>query len=282
MQICGRDFSLSEIDWINTQIASVADLDRTRLSRMFCRHVGWYKPDGGLKDMSCRVALLRLEQKGLISLPAPRTKTGVAKPVRRTPQAEPKEKICPDAGNADLSVLPADKKSGSLWNEFIDRYHYLGYCRTGGAQMRLFVYADKHLVALLGFSAAAWKVGPRDAFIGWSSEQRKNNLYLVVDNSRFLILPWVEAKNLASRILSYTAKRLPVLWQNRYGYKPVLLETFVDTKRFAGTCYKAANWILAGRTQGRGKRDTHNACAGPVKTIWLYPLYRRFKECLCR
>lgn len=282
MQVCGRYFSTSEIDWINTQVATVADLDRTRLSRMFCRHVSWYKPDGGLKDMSCRVALLRLEEKGLIKLPAARTKNGVAKPVRRTRKGEPRQEIRLEAGRAELVFEPADKSSAPLWNELIDRYHYLGYCRTGGAQMRLFVYADKQLVALLGFSAAAWKVAARDDYIGWNSRQRKDNLYLVANNSRFLILPWVRAKNLASQILSHTAKHLPALWQERYGYRPVLFETFVDTQRFAGTCYKAANWICAGTTRGRGKHDRHNACAKPVKTVWVYPVNRDFRKRLCR
>jgi hypothetical protein len=148
--------------------------------------------------------------------------------------------------------------------------------------MRFFVKTGEHLAALLGFSAAAWRIAPRDAFVGWTETQRKANLHLVVDNSRFLILPWVRSKNLASRILARVARTLPDLWQQRYHYRPVLLESFVEKERFSGTCYKAANWVCVGQTQGRGKWDRNFTCGKPVKTIWLYPLQRRFKEVLCR
>ena len=282
MQICGREFTPSEIDWIKDRIASDPALNRMQLSRLFCRHVNWYKPDGGLKEMSCRVAMLRLEKKGLIRLPAPRKKTGVAKAVKRTPAGESADEIILEAGRVDIEIADVDKKTAPLWNELIDRYHYLGYRRMGGAQMRFFVYAGGRLVALLGFSAAAWKVAPRDRYIGWSPEQRKSYLHLVVDNSRFLILPWVRAKNLASRILSCMVKQLPAFWATRYNYRPFLIETFVDTERFAGTCYKAANWTLVGQTAGRGKWDRYNARGKPVKTVWLYPLDRRYKERLCQ
>ena len=282
MQICGREFIPSEIDWIKDRIASDPALNRMQLSRLFCRHVNWYKPDGGLKEMSCRVAMLRLEKKGLIRLPAPRKKTGVAKAVKRTPAGESADEIILEAGRVDIEITDVDKKTAPLWNELIDRYHYLGYRRMGGAQMRFFVYAGGRLVALLGFSAAAWKVAPRDRYIGWSPEQRKSYLHLVVDNSRFLILPWVRAKNLASRILSCMVKQLPAFWEIRYNYRPLLIETFVDTERFAGTCYKAANWTLVGQTAGRGKWDRYNARGKPVKTVWLYPLDQRYKEGLCQ
>ena len=282
MQICGRDFIQSEIDWINNQIESHPELNRMQLSRLFCRHVNWYKPDGGVKEMSCRVAMLRLEKNGLIRLPAPRKKTGVAKAVKHTSAGEPADDIVLKAGRVNIDIAAVDKKSAPLWNELIDRYHYLGYRRMGGAQMRFFVYAKGRLVALLGFSAAAWKVAPRDRFIGWTPEQRKGSLHLVVDNSRFLILPWVRSKNLASRILSCAVKQLPVFWKKRYNYAPLLIETFVDTGRFAGTCYKAANWMLVGQTAGRGKWDRYNARGKPVKTVWLYPIDRRYKERLCQ
>jgi len=278
--VCGRHFSQQDLDWIRGQVQSDPDLTRIRLSQLFCQHAGWYKPDGGLKDMSCRVAMLRLETAGLIRLPAPRKKPGAVRGVKRTDAGQPKPPV--DVGCAPLAIEPVDSKTSALWNEFIDRYHYLGYKRMGGAQMRFFVHAENAPVALLGFSAAAWRVAPRDAFIGWTDAQRKDNLHRVIDNSRFLILPWVRTQNLASRILALAAKTLPGCWQRRYNYRPALLETFVETDRFAGTCYKAANWLCVGRTRGRGKWDRKYACNKPVKTIWLYPLTRGFKEVLCR
>lgn len=282
MQICGRDFTLSDMDWIRDQVDRNPDLTRVLLSRLFCRHAGWFKPDGGLKEMSCRVALLRLERSGLIQLPVPRTRPAAVKPVKRTRRGQPKADIHVEAGRAILTIEPVDKKSAPLWNELIDRYHYLGHRRMGGAQMRLFVRADGELSALLGFSAAAYRVSSRDRFIGWTDEARRQRLHRVIDNSRFLILPWIKGKNLASRILSTCIRRIPDLWEERYHYRPVLLETFVEKQRFTGACYKAANFIPAGETLGRGKWDREHAKDKPVKRIFLYPLDRRFKEALCR
>lgn len=282
MQICARQFTQPELDWIQYQVDNRPAINRVELSRLFCSHVGWYKPDGGLKEMSCRVAMLRLERNGLIRLPEPKTRPGAVKEIRRTRKGDPEEDISFEAGQVQLSLEPVNRRTSTLYNELIDRYHYLGYRRMGGAQMRFFVYADGQRVALLGFSAAAWKVAPRDEFIGWTQEQRKNRLHHIVDNSRFLLLPWVHSKNLASRILSIAARQLPDYWQERYNYRPLLMETFVEKGRFAGTCYKAANWLCVGQTRGRGKWDTNRSYATPVKTIWLYPLERRFKEALCR
>lgn len=256
-------------------------MNRVELSRLFCHRADWRKPDGGLKEMSCRVALLRLERRGLIELPKPATKPAAVREIQRTPQGEPRADIYLDTQRPGLMLQPVTGKTSALWNELIDRYHYLGYRRMGGAQMRFLVYAGSELVALLGFSAAAWRVAPRDEFIGWTEPQRTDRLHLVVDNSRFLLLPWVHCKNLASRILSHAARQIPHHWEQRYNYRPLLLETFVE-KRFVGTCYKAANWICVGQTLGRGKWDRKKAFDKPLKTIWLYPLDRRFKERLCR
>jgi hypothetical protein len=281
MQMCGRYFSAHDIDWIRDQVDRLPDLTRIQLSRLFCQNAGWTKPDGGLKEMSCRVAMLRLERAGLIRLPKPRTRPAPVKTIGRTVHGEPRPPVVIDAG-APLAIVPVERNTSALWNELIDRYHYLGYRRMGGAQMRFFVHAGGQCVALLGFSAAAWRVAPRDAFIGWSQAQRKANLHLVVDNSRFLILPWIQSRNLASRILARAARMLPDAWQTRYRYRPVLLETFVETPRFTGTCYQAANWTCVGRTLGRGKWDRRHAADKPVKTVWLYPLQRRSTEALCR
>lgn len=282
MQICGRDFSSQEIDWINQQVDKFPDLNRVKLSQLFCSHVDWTTPGGRLKEMSCRVALLRLEKSGLIRLPVRQKKVSRITQVRFSEKGQPQAQINIAAGKVELSLEPVKRKTAPLFNELIQRYHYLGYSRMCGAQMRFFVHAQKQIVALLGFSAAAWRVMPRDAFIGWSDAQRKAQLHRLVNNSRFLILPWVQGQNLASRILSHAARKLPGYWQQRYGYEPWLLETFVEKQRFSGTCYKAANWIRVGDTLGRGKWDRENKFDKPIKSIWLYPLNRRYKEQLCR
>lgn len=234
--------------------------------------------------MSCRVALLRMQEDGLVCLPPPRRKNGNGtRYERRTAQAEPEFPICaPVAELRDLRLeLVADKRTSSLWNEYIARYHYLGYQVLPGAQLRYFAWAEGQIVALLGFGAAAWKTAPRDTFIGWTPAQRVSRLHHVVNNARFLILPWVTSRHLASKLLGMAARRLPRDWLTRYSYRPVLLETFVEKQRFEGTCYKAANWINIGDTQGRGKLDRNNLCSLPVKSVWLLPLARRFREFLC-
>lgn len=165
-----------------------------------------------------------------------------------------------------------------LWNEYIHRYHYLGYTTLPGAQLRYFVTAAEQPLALLGFGASAWQCAPRDRYIGWSAEQRTRNLHLIVNNARFLILPWIRSKNLASKILALAARTLPAHWQQRYAYRPVLMETFVDTERFTGTCYKAANWKYIGQTQGRGKLGPKGKRSVPIKDLWLYPLEPDFRH----
>ena len=169
-----------------------------------------------------------------------------------------------------------------LWNEYIHRYHYLGYKTLPGAQRRYFVNSGNRLLALLGFGASAWQIAPRDRFIGWSHQQRQKNLHLIVNNARFLILPWVQSKNPASMTLARVAHQLPDDWEERYHYRPVLMETFVDKERFAGTCYKAANWISVGETQGRGKLGPAGKQSVPIKLIWLYPLVSNFRAVLAQ
>ena len=168
------------------------------------------------------------------------------------------------------------------WNEYIHRYHYLGYQPLPGAQWRYGVTAGETLLALLGFGAAAWQCAPRDRFIGWSHEQRQQNLPLIVNNARFLILPWVRSPNLASKILGRAARQLPDDWQTRYGYRPVLLETFVQKDRFTGACYQAANWTSVGQTQGRGKLGPAGKQSVPIKDLWLYPLDKNFRRVLAQ
>lgn len=280
---CGRFFTPEEISRIQAIIAEDPARNRNAISRLVCKEFCWYKLDGKLKEMSCRVALLRMHRAGLIVLPAPQKRNSNGKLIiKMTPATDPSASITISAGTMhDLHVELVDTKNTSrLWNEYIARYHYLGYTPLPGAQLRFFVRNGNDLLALLGFGAAAWSVAPRDLFIGWSPVQRQRNLHFVVNNARFLILPWVNSKNLASKILSMVSKLLPLEWEKRYGYKPVLLETFVECQRFKGTCYRAANWVHVGITQGRGKLDRKNEYAKPIKDILLYPLDRHFRKML--
>jgi hypothetical protein len=279
----GRTFGPEDIEAIRTLIREHPQASRQRLSYLICEALQWRKPDGGLKDMSCRVAMLRLHREGLIELPAPQHKVNPCRSfARRTAQAEPGpllEAAVHELG--ELRLEPVEREASALWNEYIDRYHYLGYKPLPGAQLRYFAYAGERLVGLFGFGAAAWKTGPRDEWIGWTREQRRRNLGAVVNNARFLILPWIRVKGLASKLLAIAARGLPEHWAQCYGYRPVLLETFVE-ERFQGTCYRAANWTCVGQTQGRGKLGDHRLAQVPVKTVWVYPLVRNFRERLCR
>lgn len=282
---CGREFTISEMNAIQALIADNPDANRSRLSRLVCELLDWYRPDGHLKDMSCRVAMLRMQGDGLIQLPSPQKVNGNGKPyLRRTPQAEPAE-LMAVASVGDIPEMRLELVStralSHLWNEYIDRYHYLGYQPLPGAQLRYVARDNDRILALLGFGASAWKTAPRDCFIGWTVEQRKRGLHLIVNNARFLILPWIQCRNLASRILSMTARRLADDWQKRYGYRPVLIETFVEIPRFRGTCYKAANWKYLGDTQGRGKLDVAHKAALPKKAVWVHPLVKDFRRQLC-
>ena len=281
MRYCGRDFSAEELERIRRLIREDPSRTRNEISRRVCRYLNWIKPDGGLKDMSCRVAMLRMQADGLIELPPPRHKKPDNR-VRITPASAPAEPI-----RLPVHELPplqlhrvCQVADARLWNEYIHRYHYLGHKPLPGAQLRYFVFAEEKRLALLGFGAAAWQTAPRDRFIGWSHEQRHKHLHLIVNNARFLVLPWVRSQNLASSILATAARQLPEDWEQRYGYRPVLLETFVEKSRFIGTSYKAANWIHVGQTKGRGKLGPAGKLSVPIKDLWLYPLVPDFKQLL--
>jgi hypothetical protein len=283
MNYCGRSFTAADLDLIRALIAMVPSISRFRLSREVCEQLNWRRSDGKLKDMSCRVALLRMQADGLIALPPPRN----AKPVSYRPHPDVEQAVLepmfiPAVDLDRLTVEVVVKKRDSLlWNAYIQRHHYLGHQLLPGAQLRYFVRVAGEIIALLSFGASAWKIKPRDECVGWTTEQRRRNLHLIVNNARFLILPWIKCRNLASRILALISRRLAEDWQARYAYRPVLLETFVEKPRFIGTCYKAANWRYLGDTQGRGKLDVLHRNGEPIKSIWIYPLVHDFRRQLC-
>ena len=281
---CGRVFSESEVGCIRSIIDEDTSRNRTAIARIACEQLQWYKPDGTAKWQSMRQVLVKMEADGLITLPPLlRVHSTRMKPIGHTERTAMGEEILLPVGKLpDIHIeIAKTKDDQSLWNEYIDRYHYLGYTTLPGAQMKYFVYTGDRLLALMGFGASAWRVAPRDWYIGWSDEKRQANLRLVVNNARFLILPWVFSKNLASKILSTVTRRIAEDWQYRYKYKPVLLETFVEKNRFSGTCYKAANWKLVGTTKGRGKKDRFQEASLPKKDIFMYPLQKDFRTMLC-
>jgi hypothetical protein len=282
---CGREFSAGDIQAIKRLMEQNPSLKRTPLSRKLCELFDWTKPNGELKDMTCRVALLRMQADGLITL-APSRIPGARRRPHFPPTAATDAQtplLLPVHELGALTLRPVTGTAASrLWNEYIARYHYLGYTPLSGSQMRYNVFAGDALVALLSFGASAWKLAGRDRFIGWQEPQRLKNLQFVVNNARFLILPWIQSKGLASKILSIVNRQLPLDWQQRYGFRPVLLETFVESQRHRGTCYKAANWVHVGQTVGRGKKCPVHTQIVPIKDIWLYPLRKDFATVLCR
>jgi hypothetical protein len=282
---CGREFRGAELAHIRELLAIRPALGRVALSRRLCQDLGWLNALGQPKEMSARVALLRMEKDGLISLPAPRTRNGRGQ--RRfalTAASDPGQPVPGPVRALEplrFQRVNGGKQSG-LWNELIARYHYLGYRPLSGAQMRYLVWSgDARLLAALGFGASAWQVQARDRYIGWTDRQRRAGLHRVVNNARFLILPWVQCHGLASRILSGILQPLRTDWRLRYGYQPVLLETFVQIPRFTGTAYRAANWLRLGQTRGRGKLEKQHLQIAPLKDVWVYPLHRDFRKTLC-
>ena len=283
----GRNFTTEEMALLRALIATSPPPNRHALSRQFCRRIGWFKPNGGLKDMMARVTMLAMHNDGLIVLPPPKWPRPPRRPMVFGPDTEPP--LFPPPTTLDevrpLTVQRVVRytREGKRWNEFIARYHYLGYKTLVGAQMRYAVYdRDGGPLAMLGFSTAAWKLAPRDKFIGWTPQLREKNIPFVVDNPRFLILPWVKIPNLGSHILAIIRRRLPDDWTERYNTTPVLIETFVETPRYTGAVYRASGWLHVGTTQGRGRYDRDKLFDKPRKDVWLRPLRTDWKRTLNR
>ncbi len=255
-----------------------ARLGVTEIARTVCELLDWKRPNGGLKNHECRQLLERLQAGGVLTLPALRHLGG--KGPRRVDisqqrlEPEPVECLARECEPLELALVEGEAES-RLWREHVERYHYLG-CRVPfGANLRYWVRNRDRELACLLWTSPAWKMQARDAWIAWSDERRQCNLQWIVNHGRFLILPWVRIKGLASKILALSARQLPHDWQARYGHRPVLLETLVDATRFRGTCYRAANWIHIGQTTGRGRMDREHENHGrAIKDIYVYPLIR--------
>jgi len=282
--IQGREVTPKDIESIREMIKANPSWGRSRLSKELALLWNWRALSGQLKDMACRNFLLKLEKRGYISLPAPRwscRKAGGKAPIPYVPH-----KSTVIAGKlrslAPLRIeVVKDKDLLVLFKCLLSCYHYLGFSRTVGENLKYLVFDEKdNPLACLLFGSAAWKILPRDNFIGWDVETRKANLHLLTNNMRFLILPWVKVPHLASHILGRVARRISSDWINRYNHPIYILETFVEKERFRGTCYQAANWIYVGETKGRSRNDRYSILKVPIKDIYLYPLSKRFRELL--
>lgn len=282
---CGRRFTPQEVELMRVMARDYAALGVTEIARTICELLAWTRPSGGLKNHECRQLLERLADQGVLILPSLR-KLGGRGPRRANisqQHSEPEPLECAARACEPLELVLVEGEGESRrWREQVERYHYLG-CRVPfGANLRYWVRNRDRELACLLWTSPAWKMQARDTWIGWSEEQRTRNLQSIVNNGRFLILPWVHVKGLASKILALSARQMPNDWQTRYGYRPLLLETLVDTGRFRGTCYRAANWLHLGQTAGRGRMDRkHQNHGQAVKDIYVYPLVQDVREQLC-
>jgi len=282
----GRVATSQDVEFINELIAEHPDDSRRSISKKLCKAWNWVQPNGALRDMVCRGFLLRLESAGYIKLPpkkcSPNNPLANRKKPReveidQTPIYTTLSKIQP------LEIRQVRRTSfEKLFNSVIAHYHYLGYCHPVGEHLKYIVFTEERPIACLAWSSAPRHIGCRDKFIGWSADIRKKNLHLIAYNSRFLIFPWVRVSCLASHLLGRMAKVVPADWQRIYNHPVYFLETFVDTKRFKGTCYKAANWIYLGNTTGRGKNDQTHKANRSIKAVWGYPVSMDLLEVLQR
>ncbi len=290
LSFAGREFSSADLELIRQITSGFAGLGITEIARTACELLEWKRPNGGLKNAACRRLIEHLAGQGLLRLPE-RRGAGAPGPrrVARTGRGESQAEIHGSAGEWEplrLEVVrggPADQGGNhALFKELLDRHHYLGYRVPFGASLRYLVRSERvpgQVLACLLWSSPAWRMAARDAWIGWNDGQRARNLQYIVNNSRFLILPWVRVKGLASKILARCARQLPRDWEKLYGYRPLLLETLVDAERFRATCYRAANWMALGQTSGRGRMDRRHAAHGEaVKDLYVYPLCRQVAE----
>jgi len=278
----GRDITDSDLAVIRQIIEAYPDGSRRFISQEVCRAWEWRQANGTLKDMVCRTLLLLLQSEGFIKLPPPKCKLPNPLANRRKPV-----KIEVDTTQIQCSInelfpihLTQVRRTRleKLFNSLISEHHYLGYTQPVGEHLKYIAFSNDRPIACLAWSSAPWYIGARDRFIGWSPETRKENLCLIINNTRFLVLPWVEVPHLASHLLALNRRRLTEDWGLVYNHPVYLLETFVDTERFQGTCYKADNWIYVGKTTGRGKLSKSTKPTLSKKAVYVYPLTKNFRD----
>ena len=282
----GRAATSEEIEFIRSLIADNPDESRRSLSKKLCKAWNWVQPNGRLRDMLCRGFMLQLHRAGLITLPEKKfTPNNPLSGGRKKPELVEVDQSPITGSVKELRPLKVRQvrwtEQEVLYAGLIEQHHYLGYCHPIGEHLKYVVFAHDRPVACFAFSSAPRHIGCRDRFIGWDQEQRKKHLHLMAYNTRFLLLPWVQVRFLASHLLGRMARVAEEDWQRIYNHPIYFLETFIDTSRFVGSAYRAANWIFLGQTTGRGKNDQTNKPNRSIKAVWGYPLCADFRACLC-
>lgn len=281
---CGREITAQDVEHLKAVVSQCSGLSREELARTVCEHWGWVTASGGHKVQACLKLLAKLEAQGKLRLPEKRLR-GNQQPQRPewTERTAPGAPVCGRlAGVSPVSLeMVTDREAKGLWNEYVDRYHYLGYQRPFGCRVRYWVCGERGPLGCALMAGAAKSLGVRDGWIGWSDQQRLRNLPWVINNTRFLIFPWVQVRHLASHVLGQLARRVRTDWEQRWGYQPVLMETFVDPARYRGISYQAAGWTLLGPTTGEGLRRPGRSYQTTPKLLYVRPLVRDFREQLC-
>src|SRR5271168_3183794 len=280
----GQHIGGEEIAFIRQLIRDRPELSRWKLSRQLCEAWQWKQANGALRDMVCRGLLLALDRAGEIQLPPVRRAVRNRLAERQRPEpmipdnrpvGGPLHRITP------LEIVQVRRTPEEAWfNSLMEQYHYLGYEQPVGEHLKYVVWAEGRPIACLAWSSAPRHLGSRDRYIGWDAVARRSRIRFIAYNTRFLILPWVRVEHLASHILGRMAARISDDWQQMYGHPIYFLETFIDPERFRGTCYRAANWVLMGRTTGRGKQSNSYVPNRSIKEVLGYPLTKRFRELL--
>lgn len=280
-RFCGQPVSVANVQLIVKIVERCKNLTRTELANTVCECLDWTRPNGKLKTVECRQFLETLEDSGQLQLPKHMHTRSNRTRIVKTEAGDPQQVLNGKLGAfqpVSLSLVQ-DKEDHKHWRELIERYHYLGYRVPFGAHLRYFIYVstpEPQLAGCLQFSSPAWRMAARDQWIGWDDEGRKRRLQHIINNSRFLLLPWISIKYLASHTLSLAARRVANDWMERYHTRPALLETLVDESRYTGGCYRASNWIELGSTTGRGRQDHNNERHGAApKRIFVYPLRKK-------
>lgn len=281
----GRQITSQDITYIKELIAKNPGKSRWFLSRELCRLWDWRQQNGALKDMICRGLMLKLQSDGFITLPPQKRKTKNPFLKRKPPEIIEIDQSHIECRVGDLQPIELRSvrktEDEKLYNSLIQQHHYLRYNQPVGENLKYIAFSKDRPIACMGWTSAVRHLGGRDRFIGWPQEIRKRNIHFIAYNSRFLILPWVQTKFLASHLLSLCSRTVPNDWKKFYKHPIHLLETFVDTEKFKGTCYKAANWLYVGNTTGRGKNDQTHKKNRSIKAIYVYPIGKNFRGALC-
>jgi hypothetical protein len=286
LRFCGREVAEQQLELMESLTRRYPNLSRTELAATTCELLGWARPNGRLKTVECREFLEGLEERQRITLPPQRKK----RPKKTAVAIHRVEKMAPIPIRATLKELQpislqlvATPDQRNQWRSLVDQHHYLGHKIPFGAHLRYLIQSTHGTLGCLQYSSPAWRLESRDRWIGWNDVQRKQHLQHILCNSRFLVLPWVQVANLASHLLARAAKQVATDWFDHYQVEPWLLESLVDARRFSGTCYRAANWIEAGMTRGRGRDDRYHQRHGSApKRVWLYPLHATGRRRFCQ